>query len=288
MVWDSVDCISALFRQAAQRSATLRSRLTARLELARTERYEGWATGQFDRVTVTSEIDAQELGQLSLRRIRQPQVAGRIVIVPNGVDLQYFVPAAEPRRPLTLVVTGKMSYHANVTAVTCFAKDVMPRIWRIHPAATLWIVGKNPPQEIRELGAWWSGKEPLDLKGCADARIQVTGTVDDVRPFLRRAALAVAPIYYGAGIQNKVLEALACGTPVVATPQAVSALRVRSGEDLVVAQDGQDFAESVSSLLSDPERQARLGAAGRRYVEVNHDWCVIGKRLAEVYRDADS
>jgi glycosyltransferase involved in cell wall biosynthesis len=120
----------------------------------------------------------------------------------------------------------------------------------------------------------------------ADGRIQITGTVEDIRPFLHQATVAVAPVQYGAGIQNKVLESLACGTPVVATPEAVSGLRVRWGEDLIVAPDGVEFAASVSRLLVDPDRRAQLSCAGRRFVEGNHDWHAIAEQLSRTYHDA--
>jgi len=118
--------------------------------------------------------------------------------------------------------------------------------------------------------------------------VVVTGTVDDIRPFLRTATLAIAPIQYGVGIQNKVLEALACGTPVVATPQAVSALAVRAGEDLVVGRTPGELATAIVTLLDDPDRRRRVGQAGRAYVERYHTWHRVAGRLSDVYRDAIS
>ena len=161
---------------------------------------------------------------------------------------------------------------ANASAAVDFVKNTMPRIWKTHPQTQLWVVGKDPPAEVRRLEG---------------PRIRMTGTVPDMRPFLCQATVAVAPIRYGAGIQNKVLEALACGTPVVATRQAVSALQVRSGEDLIVAESEEELANSVSQLLSDANRRTALGCAGRRYVEQNHDWHAIAQRLTQVYLEAN-
>ena len=109
------------------------------------------------------------------------------------------------------------------------------------------LVGKDPTPELVNLG-----KNPA---------IQVTGTVEDIRPYLHKATMAVTPITYGAGIQNKVLEAMACGLPVVSSPQAVSALTVNPGQDLLVAEDPDEFANAVVSLLDDPglRSQARAG-----------------------------
>ena len=183
VIWDSVDCISSLFRRAARGSGALRVRVAARLELRRTERFEGAVAARFDRVLVTSAADRDELLALA-KGVDRGVLAGHLEVVPNGVDLEYFSPTGEPRHPATLVMTGKMSYHANATAVVRFVEDVMPRVWATRPGTQLLIVGKDPPREVVRL---------QDARGGA-GRVVVTGTVDDIRPFLRTATLAVAPI----------------------------------------------------------------------------------------------
>jgi glycosyltransferase involved in cell wall biosynthesis len=165
-----------------------------------------------------------------------------------------------------------MSYHANVTMVLYLANEIMPRIWARKPEVKLWIIGKDPSNKIKSLA-----RKPA---------ITVTGAVDDLRPYLRSATISVAPVQYGAGIQNKVLEAMACGTPVISTSAAVAALDVQPGQDLLVADDPARFSENVLSLLNDGERQRKIGAAGRRYVEQHHDWDHIAARLEEVYLTA--
>ena len=269
VVWDSVDCISYLFEQAARRSGSLKGRLMARVELARTRRYEAWLQGQFERVLVTSEIDRRAL--LGLARARADHVAP-VTVLPNGVDLDYFTPGDEPRQPATVVFSGKMSYHANVTAARYLVAEVMPRVWARQPETRVVLVGKDPTREVRTLA-----------KGTG--RVVVTGTVEDIRPYLRRATLAVAPMLYGAGVQNKVLEAMACGTPVVATGQAVAALQARPGQEVVVAEGAEALAQAILALLDDPARRERLGRAGRVYVEREHSWERIVARLEAVYRE---
>ncbi|MGE3840914.1 MAG: glycosyltransferase family 4 protein [Vicinamibacterales bacterium] len=284
VVWDSVDCITSLFRRAARESPTARVRLAARLELRRTPGFERRVASRFNRVLVTSEVDRRELVALGAEGV-PPLDPERVTVVPNGVDLTYFSTADEPRRRTSLVMTGKMSYHANVTAATAFVRDVMPRVWRDVPETQLWIVGKDPAPEIVRLGERVS---PDQVPGaCASpSRVLVTGTVPDLRPFLRQATVAVAPIQYGVGIQNKVLEALACGTPVVATSEAVSALDVRSGEELCVANDPPALASAIVSLLKAPGECQRMGEAGRRFVERCHDWARLATRLATIYAHA--
>jgi polysaccharide biosynthesis protein PslH len=266
IIWDSVDSISHLFRQASRRSKKLTSRLITRLELPRTEKYERMLASSFDHVLVTSHVD-QAAHQTNMENGVQPQIS----VLPNGVDLDYFHAASpDTREPGTLVVSGKMSYHANVTMVLFLATQVMPLIWREVPAARLLIVGKNPSRQISKLA-----EHP---------QIEVTGTVPDVRPYLQKASVAVAPIQYGAGIQNKVLEAMACGTPVVCTPQAVTALQVQPGKELLTGETPEDFASAVIQLLKDGELRAQIGQAGRAYVEKHHDWHKITRDLAEIYR----
>jgi sugar transferase (PEP-CTERM/EpsH1 system associated) len=268
IVWDSVDCISSLFRQAAEKSQSATSRMITRFEANRTYRYEKWLVEQFNRVLVTSILDKNAFQFMRETGDRRPE----ITVIPNGVDLEYF--KRDPliiRRKATLVISGKMSYHANVAMVLYLTKDILPIVWSQKPEVELWIVGKDPPESIMKLGE--------------NPAIKVTGTVDDIRPYLQKATLAVAPITYGAGIQNKVLEAMACETPVVTTPKAVSALSTCPGRDLLVADEPQQFAQAVLELLDDPEKQKALGYAGRQYVELNHNWAVIASKLADVYRE---
>jgi polysaccharide biosynthesis protein PslH len=268
VVWDSVDSISLLFRQASEHSKSLFSRAMTRFELGRTERYEGWLPEQFERVLVTSPADQRALISLVPKEIKPPV----ITVLRNGVDLDYFKPdPTVEREPATLVISGKMSYHANITMVLYFVEQILPRIWERRPETKLMVVGKDPGREILALA-----NQP---------NIVITGTVKDLPPYLQQATVAVAPIAYGVGIQNKVLEAMACATPVVTTPQAVSALDVCSGEDVLVAQEPADFADAVLSLLDDPQVRQRLGEAGRLYVEKHHMWDSIARQLAGIYSE---
>jgi glycosyltransferase involved in cell wall biosynthesis len=271
IVWDSVDCISMLFKQASGQSKKRINRWITRFELSRTGSYEGRLVNQFERVLVTSRNDRDALMNLAPAGTAQNQIR----VLPNGVDSDYFLPpnGSVEKEPATLVISGKMSYHANVTMSMNFVNETLPIIWSRRPDVKLVLVGKDPTQELMDLG-----KNPA---------IRVTGTVDDIRPYLHQATVAVTPITYGAGIQNKVLEAMACGLPVVSSPQAVSALQVKPGEDLIVARDPEEFATAVISLLDDPGLRSRLGKAGRRYVEQDHLWVKIAAQLEEVYNEVN-
>jgi glycosyltransferase involved in cell wall biosynthesis len=278
VVYDSVDCISLLFEQAAQSGAQLRSRVMTAVDLARTRRYEAQLLTRYDWVVVTSQRDKDALEELARRYLSRQEQPVPITVVVNGVDLEYFR-SSETRfspgnlvSPPTVVFTGKMSYHANVAAALYFAQEVLPHIWASAPTVRFQIVGKDPPETVRQLAA--------------DARIQVTGTVDDLRPHLAGATVSVCPALYAVGVQNKVLEAMAMGTPVVSTPAGCAALAAEEGREILVAEGEEEMAAAVLRVLSDTSLAHRLSMAGRRYVETHHSWEAGARRLVEVYEQA--
>ena len=292
VVWDSVDCISYLFAQAAQQSRSRKGRLMTRLELPRTRRHEAELVQQFDAVLVTSRKDreafADLLGQSDLLVHDSPTNPVRnlnktLHVLPNGVDTDFFAPLTAYCKPNSIVVSGKMSYHANVTMVMHLVQDIMPRVWQQCPEAQLWVVGKDPPSSISRLDPSWSPNRAAPLMGDSGERIVVTGTVPDLRPYLQQAAVAVAPVPYGAGVQNKVLEAMACGRAVVASPQAVAALDVTPGEHLLVADDAESFADDVLELLANPEQRDLMGRSARKYVQEKFSWTASALMLEQIY-----
>jgi polysaccharide biosynthesis protein PslH len=267
IVWDSVDCISHLFRQAASQSRSFFGKVVTRFELPRTEHTEGNLVCMFDHVLVTSSADREALLELA----PSGKLPSPVSVLPNGVDLDYFQPKPEFQRDSeTIVFSGKMSYHANITMVRYLVTEIMPRIWRVRPAAHLCIAGKDPPSEIKDLE-----KNPL---------IRVTGTVDDIRPFLWRATVSVVPLLYGVGIQNKILEAMAAGTPVVTTCRALPALQVQPGKDLLASNDPDEFAQAVLRVIEDRNLQRRMRAAGVNYVRTFHNWTQIASQLLNIYQ----
>jgi polysaccharide biosynthesis protein PslH len=275
VVWDSVDCISDLFEQAICTRRDTVGRLINRFELSRTRRFEGWAVSHFERVLVTSALDRTSLLELSGAwqgaTNGTPLDESTVTVLPNGVDLGYFTPDDSRRDANTIVFSGKMSYHANETAVLHLVRDIMPQVWARRASVQLVVVGKDPSGEIRRVLA----ENPQ--------RVTLTGTVPDVRPYLRRAAVAVAPLVYGVGCQNKVLEAMACATPVVATPRAVAALQTQSGLDVLVAEPSDAFADAIVALVDDPLRRLSIGRAGRAYVNAHHRWDTVATHLEAIY-----
>lgn len=273
VVWDSVDCIAYLFEQAARHSRSIQGRLMTRLELGRTRRHEGALLQRFDRTLVTSAADQAALTALA-REANPRGIIRPPAIVANGVDLAHFTPGLpDQRAPAKVVFSGKMSYHANVTAALFLVQEIMPRVWARHPHVQVQIVGAQPTAAVRALAT-------------GDPRVTVTGWVPDLRPYLQQATLAVAPVLYSAGIQNKVLEAMACATPVVTTPQAVAALQVDLAAEVAVAPDADGLAQAVVQLLEDPARRRQLGQNGRAYVERCHSWTAAVSRLEVIYQES--
>lgn len=265
VVWDSVDCITHLFSQASRDSTQRTRRFITRFELERTRKYERELAQRFARTFVVSESERRaflELGGIEPREIG---------VVPNGVDTIAFTPPTRPRDRATILLSGKMSYHANVTAAFFLLDEIMPRVWHQMPDARVCIVGQNPPPALRQR---------------ANEKIEITGSVPDLNVYLQRATVACAPIRYGAGTQNKVLEAMASGTAVVATPQAVQALQAQPDHDVLLGSDAETQSAQIVRVLQDAELRTRLERNGRAYVQMHHQWSNSARILTEFYAQA--
>ncbi|HYD11921.1 MAG TPA: TIGR03087 family PEP-CTERM/XrtA system glycosyltransferase [Allosphingosinicella sp.] len=212
--------------------------------------------------------------ETALFRARAGRIDADIRALPNGIDLDFYDPAA-PIPPLDralpgplLVFTGQMSYRPNIEAVAAFAAQVLPLVRRSCPQVQFAIVGRDPAADVKALG---------ELPG-----VIVTGEVPDVRPWLTAASVVVAPLAIARGVQNKVLEAMAMGRPVVATPAAFSGIEAEPGRDLLVAEEPDEQAEAILALLGDPARAAALGEAARRRMIEGYSWDAQLAPLAEM------
>lgn len=263
VVYDSVDCISSFLQQQYHAERMPLKRAFVYSELKKMQRYEPRSLHDFAAVVITSGHDRELLIKLG----EQPE---HIHVVPNGVETDYFTPLLTPRETDSLVFCAKMDYEPNSQAMLVFCREVLPRIWEQRPQVRLTIVGNNPPPAVRELSA--------------DTRITVTGYVSDIRPYLGSASVALAPLLVAAGMQNKVLEALAMGTPLVATPGSCRSLQVSHGTHLLMAEGTLAFAEVILRLLADAPLAERLSKNGRYYVEKHHSWQHSADVLNAIYR----
>ncbi len=190
----------------------------------------------------------------------------------NGVDLDYFRSEGAEKTAGRLIFTGVMDYLPNVDAVSWFARDILPLVQREIPAAHFIICGSKPSPAVQALAA---------LPG-----VTVTGRVPDVRPFLDSAEVFVGPLRIARGIQNKVLEAMAMGLPVVASEQVWRGAAIPKGEGIEAADDAAGFAAHVIALLRDDAYRARMGTAGRRAVERDYTWAAQLRTLDRVVAEA--
>ncbi len=220
-------------------------------------KYEKQITDEFDRVTFVSEKESE------LFKKCMPEAANKITYFNNGVDTEYYAPQNNllnpyPENKSILVFTGAMDYWANVDAVDWFVKNVFSEVRRHFPDIEFYIVGSKPTKEVRRLG---------ETSG-----VTVTGFVDDIRPYLSHATLAVAPLRIARGIQNKVLEAMAMGKIVVASPEAKEGIAADAGLELFVADGVKQFTEQIVSLLKKKNDHEHYGRAARSRIVTDYSW----------------
>ena len=189
-------------------------------------------------------------------------------IIENGVDLDYYTPSDSPRagEPPTLLFTGTMNYFPNTDAAYHLARDVLPLVRERMPEARLLLVGANPPAGVRKLAR---------LPG-----VVVTGRVPDIRPYFASADVFVSPMRCGSGTQNKNLEAMAMGVPVVTTTLGAFGTRVVHGQDAFCVDGAEALANAALGMLTDRDLRDVTAGAGRAYVEREHGWDVITDKLS--------
>jgi sugar transferase (PEP-CTERM/EpsH1 system associated) len=248
----------------------------ARFPFSAVYRREGRRLREYERrigetascVLVTTEREA--------RLAREISPSARVRVVSNGVDTDHFRPPAETSSTAApaIIFVGDMAYFPNQDAAVYFAKEVLPLIRRTVPDASFLIVGRNPSPDIQAL---------TQIPG-----VEVTGYVPDVRPFLAKAWVSVAPFSIAAGIQNKILEAMASGVPVVGTPRAIQGLSNGVARLVEAGEDAAQFAEAVVRLLRDPEFGRRRGLEGRRQVTADYSWNAALDYLLQLLEDPTS
>jgi glycosyltransferase involved in cell wall biosynthesis len=179
------------------------------------------------------------------------------LVVPNGVDPDHFRPSDAPVKPGRIVFVGALRHQPNANGALWFVRDVLPRVRRSVPDATLALVGADPSPAVL---------------GLASSVVTVTGKVEDVRPWLAEAAVVVVPLFAGGGTRLKILEALAMAKPVVSTSIGAEGLDLNGDEHLVLADDRETFANAVRRLLANPEEAQALGQRGREAVLAKYAW----------------
>ena len=259
-VLDLTDAVSLYLSRFLRSEVNPLKRILLKLELRRIRRYEQ-NIAKFDRSSVCSEVD---------RRALMDEVpSARIEIVENGVDTTGFLPTQNGGGERdTIMFAGNLSYYPNQDGVSYFIRDIFPMIQERVPSARLIVVGNNPPGSLRRLRA---------------RNVTITGYVTDIRSYYLRATVAVSPIRFGAGTPYKVLDAMALGVPVVATPIGTEGLHALSGEHLFIAGGPEEFASRVVELLTNYSLRARLANNARKLVVSKYDCQVVAKKLDSLY-----
>jgi sugar transferase (PEP-CTERM/EpsH1 system associated) len=257
-VIDFIDALSLnMHRRATQERWPMK--WLFQLETRRMARYEQKLAHSFDQQIVSSPLDKEAIG-----------ASETLHVIPNGVNIEDFPYTENGREDSVIIFTGRMGYFPNAEAAVYFATRVFPLILKQKPDARFLIVGADPPCRVRRLARF--------------PGVEVTGFVPRIQDYLSRAAVFVAPMQAGTGIQNKVLEAMASGVPVVATPYALGGVEAIDGEHLLVAADACGLADQVVRLLRDPTLRRRLARNARQLVEDKYTWERSVAMLEEVYR----
>lgn len=220
--------------------------------------YESWMFDQFDRTVVLTQQDANALKALN------PHTP--TVVIPNGVDIEHFTPTGyEPDEPVFLFI-GNYDYAPNLDAALRLVRDIFPRLKEVVPQARLYLVGGNPPPE---------------LLAYASESVELPGRVPDVRSYFEFSMIFISPLRMGAGIKNKILEAMAMQKPIVATPLSCDGIPAVNGQHVLMGLTDDDLIRHVIQLLKSPKQRQQLAQNGRQLVEQRFTW----RRVADMYED---
>jgi glycosyltransferase involved in cell wall biosynthesis len=264
-VFDAVDCLSMLESRRRRVTKNPFVKLFSRIEAKKFALSEAEATAQFSRVAISSEVDRAAFPVS--RGLRE-----KIHVIPNGVDLEHFGFRRFDTQKKLLVFCAKLDYFPNEDAALFLIEKIWPLLKTRRPQLQLEIVGSRPSRTLRR----HNGKN----------NIRVIGSVPDVRPHVGRASIALCPIRIRAGIQNKMLEAMALGVPLVATSLCCDGLPVVPGKHLLTADDPAQFASAVELLLDNPPMRESIVDSARAYVERHHNWADSVTALSDLYEEA--
>jgi glycosyltransferase involved in cell wall biosynthesis len=251
-----------IWKRHVELSASPPRRVYLKGQYERMRRYEAVACRAAKSIIAVSNADA--------RAIESDYGVSSVRAVPTGVDLDYFRPPARPELPATdLVFVGSMDWMPNIDGVEWFNREALPLIRKSRPDCSLAIVGRRPPTGILRLAD-------------RNARIHVTGTVPDIRPYLWGSRVAIVPLRIGGGTRLKIYEAMAARIPVVSTTVGAEGLDVRDGENIIIADSARDFADACVTLLEDAAARRHLTHTAWEMIAACYSWEVVSRRFEEL------
>lgn len=225
--------------------------------------YERSIWRKFDEVWLISDSGKESLGNIGDDH--------RFKVIPNGVDINVLHADVSASKDVDILFLGHMGVFHNIDAAHNLVNDILPLVRKKNRMPRVNIVGASPVSSIVELG-----REP---------GINITGYVDDLNYEFNRSKIFVAPLRFAAGTQNKILEAMAAGVPVITSPVVNNGLRAKDGIHLVIAETDEGFANSIIRLLNNPEERTRIGNAGRDFVSSKYSWDIVRKRVEEIQKE---
>jgi polysaccharide biosynthesis protein PslH len=252
---------SVIWARDAEHAGPLLHRIYLREQHDRMLLYEKRVCQAVKRVVAVSESDVETMRSL--------YGAEHTHAVPTGVDLDYFAPPRSATSTTDLVFIGSMDWRPNIDGIRWFAAEVLPLIRRRRPDCSLAVVGRRPTAEIRQLVE-------------RDPRIHVTGTVDDVRPYLWESAVSIVPLRVGGGTRLKIYEAMAARIPVVSTTIGAEGLDVRDGENIAIADSAASFAERCLDLLDNADARRTQCQAAWEMVSACYSWDVAARKFEQL------
>jgi sugar transferase (PEP-CTERM/EpsH1 system associated) len=255
---------SEIWRRHVANARNTVARRLLQTQWQRMLRFERETLSRFDLVLAVSDADRETFGRLFPGALTAP-----VHVVQTGVDTAYFAPmnARHPSKRAHLVFTGSMDWLPNEDGMQYFVREIFPLIRQLEPDATLSIIGRSPTPAVRRL-AEHSG-------------IEVTGSVDDVRPHMAEGSVYVVPLRIGGGTRLKIFEAMAMAKAVVSTTVGAEGLPVTSGQNIAIADEPQEFARAVVQLIRDADTRRRIETEARRLVLERYDWSAVARDFEE-------
>lgn len=255
IVLDLQDCFSLNYTRAAQQTSGIKSKFYNR---------EAHTMANYETDLLTSPIETTIISALDKNAL--PLQPNKTIIIPNGVDTFFFQPLNN-EKPFDMVFVGNLSYQPNQEAVRFLCESIMPQLLKQMPKARLLIAGANMPESMKQWGT---------------NNIQCIGRVNDIRSAYGSAKLFVAPLFSGAGVQNKMLEAMSMGMPCITTSLVQTPLNAPINNTLLTAETANEFCEAIVRLLNNPEDGKIIGQAARQWVETNYQWKAANATLIEL------
>ncbi|MBZ5602590.1 MAG: glycosyltransferase family 4 protein [Acidobacteriia bacterium] len=242
---------AVIWRRHVENAATPAHRWYFQLQAQRMAAFESDVCKRVKNVVAVSELDAE-----LMRKQYQPR---RVDAVATGVDVDYFTAAAPVARTADLVFVGSMDWMPNIDGAEWFVREILPIIRKKKPDCSVVFAGRKPPAALLAMAE-------------RDARIHVTGTVPDIRPYFWGSALSIVPLRIGGGTRLKIFESMAAGIPVVSTSVGAEGLPVEPGTHILIADDPGAFAEACLKVLSDPAAAAKMAQQARDLVAAQFSW----------------